>query len=470
VAVVCGKGNNGGDGLVAARVLREQGRAVEVLLVGAAPTGLEGDPAENLRRLPGDPPRPVAAGGRAGGLVDAGGAGDDAALSGALDGAAVVVDALLGTGFSGAPREPVAGAIVAISECGAPVVSADIPSGVDASTGAVEGVAVQARATATFHAPKVGLFVAPGKRHAGAVRVIDIGIPPEAPVEPDTGLIVPPVRELVPRRGAASTKFSEGAVLVAGGSRGLTGAPCLAAEAAARAGAGYVIAAVPGSLSMVFEVRLLEAMTRALPDHEGVLGAEAVEPVLEACERADALVLGPGLGRAPGTEEFARAVAARAEVPLLLDADGLNAHAGRLHDLARRSAATVLTPHAGELGRLLQTDSRTVEAARLHHARAAAAAARCVVVLKGDDTIVAEPGGRIAVSPGGSAALSTAGTGDVLSGVTGAVLAKGVEPFAAACAAVWLHTEAGALAAQERGPDGTIARDVIEALPGALGG
>jgi NAD(P)H-hydrate epimerase len=190
--------------------------------------------------------------------------------------------------------------------------------------------------------------------------------------------------------------------------------------------------------------------------------------VLEACERADALVLGPGLGRAPGTQELARTVAARAEVPLVLDADGLNAHAGRLHELARRSAPTILTPHAGELGRLLEKDSRAVEAARLHHARAAAAAARCVVVLKGDDTIVAEPGGRVAVSAGGSPALATAGTGDVLAGVTGAVLAKGVEPFGAACAAVWVHTRAGALAARERGVDGTIARDVIEALPAAL--
>ncbi|HVE69035.1 MAG TPA: NAD(P)H-hydrate dehydratase, partial [Solirubrobacteraceae bacterium] len=186
--------------------------------------------------------------------------------------------------------------------------------------------------------------------------------------------------------------------------------------------------------------------------------------------RAGALVLGPGLGRGEDTQELARTVAARAEIPLLLDADGLNAHAGRLHDLARRPAPTILTPHAGELARLLETESTAVEAARLHHARAAAAAARCVVVLKGDDTIVAEPGGRAAVSRGGSAALATAGTGDVLSGVAGAVLAKGVEPFAAACAAVWLHTEAGALAAREHGPDGTIARDVIEALPAALGG
>ncbi len=446
IAVVCGKGNNGGDGLVAARVLRQAGREVDVL-VTSDPDELTGDAAENLRRLPGAAPRPFA--------------------PGALEGVGAVVDALLGTGFSGAPREPLAGAIRALAACEAPVVAADVPSGVDASTGAVEGDAVRARATATFHAPKLGLYVAPGKHHAGTVRVVDIGIPPGGPDDADAGLIAPSVRTEVPRRTATSTKFSEGAVLVVGGSRGLTGAPCLAAEGAARAGAGYVTACVPGSLSAIFELRLLEVMTRALPDEDGALGDAALEPVLEACERADALVLGPGLGRGEATLELARAVAARAAVPLLLDADALNAHAGRLSELAGREAPTVLTPHAGELARLLDTDSRTIESARLHHARAAAEAAGAVVVLKGDDTIVAAPGGPTAISRGGSPGLATAGTGDVLSGVTGALLAKGLDPFTAACAAVWLHAEAGALAAGERGTDGTIARDVIEALPAA---
>ena len=458
VAAVCGKGNNGGDGLVAARLLRERGREVEVIVTGD-PAELSGDPAENLRRLPGDPPVPYGSGGER--------ALDAAALADRLRGASVVVAALLGTGFSGAPREPIAGAIRAISDSGVPAVAADVPSGVDASTGAVEGVAVRATATATFHAPKIGLYVNPGKRHAGIVRVVDIGVPPGVPEATTVGLVVPDVRDHVPRRGEGSTKFSEGAVLVAGGSRGLTGAPCLAAEAAARTGAGYVTVCVPASLDFVFEVRLLEAMTLALPDSDGALGAEAVAGVLAACERADALVLGPGLGREPETQELARTVAARAQLPLLLDADGLNAHAGRLHELAQRREPCVLTPHAGELARLLQTESATVESGRLHHARAAAAAARAVVVLKGDDTIVAEPGGLVAVSAGGSAGLATAGTGDVLSGVGGAMLAKGLDAFTAACAAVWVHTEAGSLAAGERGADGMIARDVIDALPAA---
>jgi len=466
VAAVCGKGNNGGDGLVAARLLRERGREVDAILAGD-PAELSGDPAENLRRLPGDPPLALGGDNGSAGEAVAGRLADAAALADHVRGASAVVDALLGTGFSGAPRGIVAEAIEAISAAGAPAVAADVPSGVDASTGAVEGPAVRATATATFHAPKVGLYVNPGKRHAGIVRVVDIGIPPGGPESTGIGLIVPDVRDEVPRRGEGSTKFSEGAVLVAGGSRGLTGAPCLAAEAAGRAGAGYVTACVPASLEMVFEVRLLEAMTRALPDAGGALGPDAAAGLLAACERADALVLGPGLGREEATLELARTVAARAEVALLLDADGLNAHAGRLRELAQRRAPAVLTPHAGELARLLETESATVEAARLHHARAAAAAARAVVVLKGDDTIVAEPGGRVGVSAGGSPGLATAGTGDVLSGVAGAMLGKGLHPFTAACAAVWLHAEAGSLAAGERGADGMIARDVIDALPAA---
>jgi ADP-dependent NAD(P)H-hydrate dehydratase / NAD(P)H-hydrate epimerase len=447
LVVVCGKGNNGGDGLVAARHLRDGGRRVDVLCI-SDPAELTGDPAENLRRLPGAPPA----------LFD----------PAALEGAAGAVDALLGTGFSGAPREPVAGAIEALNVSAAAVVAADVPSGVDASTGVVEGAAVRAVATATFHSPKLGLYVAPGKEYAGDVRAIEIGIPRGAPQDADAGLILPAVRDEIPRRRPGSTKFSEGAVLVAGGSRGLTGAPCLACEAAARAGAGYVTACIPGSLNLIFEVRLLEAMTRSLPDEDGALGMAALEPLLGVLERVDALVLGPGLGREEATLEFARAAAAQAKVPLLLDADGLNAHAGHLEDLAQRDAPTVLTPHAGELARLLETDSRAVEATRLHHARAAAAAARAVVVLKGDDTLVAEPGGRVGVSAGGSFGLATAGTGDVLSGVTGAMLAKGLDPFTAACAAVWLHSTAGDRAARTWGPDGLIARDAIEELPRVL--
>ncbi len=449
IVVVCGKGNNGGDGLVAARVLRDRGRSVHVLLLSAA-EDLRGDAATNLARLPGPPPQPFSAG--------------------ALAGAAAIVDAILGTGFSGEPREPAAGAIAAINTAGAGgavVVACDVPSGVDASTGEVAGVAVGARATATFNAGKPGLWIAPGKQCAGEVRVVDIGIPDGGPADPAIGLISERVLELIPRRGRESTKFAAGSVLVCGGSRGLTGAPCMASESAMRAGAGYVTAFVPASLNLIFETRLLEVMTVPLADLDGSLEPGGVSHVVERAERADAFVLGPGLGRVDGALEFARAAAREVKLPMLLDADGLNAHAGALGTLAGREAPTVLTPHAGELARLLDTDSASVGARRLHSARRAAAEARAIVVLKGDDTLVAEPDGRVAVNRGGASALATAGTGDVLSGVIGAFLAKRVDPFEAACAGVLVHARAGQLAAREIGPEGVIASDVIAALPRA---
>jgi len=449
VAVVSGKGNNGGDGLVAARALRQAGREVDVLFVGD-PQRLRGDAAENLRRLPGEGPVPFSPRG--------------------LGGCAVAVDALLGTGSSGGPRGEIGETVQAINDSGVPVVAADVPTGVDASTGEVPGVVISAAATATFHAAKPGLWISPGKDHAGEVRVIEIGIPAGAPVAPAVGLIAPEVRRQVPRRERGATKFSSGYVLVVGGSTGLTGAPCLASEAAMRAGAGYVTVGAPASLDTVLEARLLEVMTMALPDRDGALTESAAEAVLEETERrGGALVLGPGLGREEHSLALARDLAARAPVPLLLDADGLNAHAGHLGSLAGREAPTVLTPHAGELGRLLEIDSGEVARRRLHHAREAADRAQAILVLKGDDTLVAAPDGRVGVSRGGCSALATAGTGDVLSGVVAAILAKGLDPFTAVCAAVLIHAEAGRLAAVPAGPDGVIASDVIAALPQALG-
>lgn len=450
IAVVCGKGNNGGDGYVAARLLRERGREVRVLAL-AGSDQLSGDALANLRRLPGEPPQPFS--------------------EPALAGAAAIIDAVLGTGFAGAPREPAAGAIAAIDRrraAGSLVVACDVPSGVDASTGEVAGAAVTADVTVTFHAAKPGLWIAPGKAHAGELAVIDIGIPAGGPVEPQIGLLGEAVLAAVPSRHAASTKFTAGALLVCGGSAGLTGAPSLSAEAAMRAGAGYVTALVPASLSVVFESRLLEVMTVALADRDGALGPEALETALGRCQRAQALVLGPGAGRAEHTMALLRALAAGAPVPLLLDADGLNAHAGALGALAARSAPTVLTPHAGELGRLLGRPSEAVSARRLASVREAAANARAVALLKGDDTLIAAADGRVAVSAGGAPALATAGSGDVLSGVIGAYLAKGMEPFTAACAGVALHTAAGRLAAERVGPEGVVASDVIACLPAAF--
>jgi len=379
-----------------------------------------------------------------------------------------VIDAIFGTGFDGAPREPAAGAIEAINRCGAPVVACDIASGVDASTGEAAGEAVEADVTVSFHAAKLGQRVAPGKWHTGELRVAPIGIPDGAPGEAVAGEIDPAVLALAPRRGPRSTKFSSGQVTIAGGSRGLTGAVRMASLAAIRAGAGYATAAVPADLEMVYEIAQPEVMSVGCPGGDGCLVPASEKAVLRSFERAAAGVVGPGLGRDPGSFELARSVVARIEAPLVLDADGLNAFAGRLGDLAARQAPTVLTPHAGELGRLLERDSEEIAAHRLAAARAAAGQAGAVVVLKGDDTIVTD-GSRIAVNAISAPALATAGTGDVLSGMTAALLARGLEPFAAACAAVIAHTRAGCDAAARVGAaESVIAGDVIDSVPLAI--
>ena len=426
VRIVVGKGNNGGDGRVAARLLREEGREVDVLEPGQF--GPE-----------------------------------------ALEDSGVVVDALLGTGFSGEPRDPVAGAIAAINAQGAPVVACDVPSGVDGATGEVAGKAVRAALTTTFHGPKIGLHVAPGAHHAGEVEVVEIGVPRGAPPPVTAGLISDRVLRLYPRRRRDGSKFSSGVVVIAGGARGLTGAPTMAALAAQRAGAGYVQVAVPASAEQTLELRLLEAMTKGLPDDDdGFHTAAGVEPLAEMAERAGAVVLGPGLGRSDGAVAFAREAARSLDQPLLIDADGLNAHAGELESLRSRSAPTVLTPHEGELGKLLERESADIAAHRLACVREAAELSGAVVLLKGDDTLVALPGGPVAVSPGATPALATAGTGDVLSGLIGALLAKGLGPFEAASLGALAHVRAGFAAAERHGADHVIAGDVIDALPAGI--
>jgi hydroxyethylthiazole kinase-like uncharacterized protein yjeF len=448
LSMVCGKGNNGGDGLVAARLLRQAGREVDVMLVWP-PDWLSDDAGAQLERLPGPAPA----------------AWDPARL----DKAHGIVDALLGTGFEGAPRDPLDQVIEAINAARAPAIAADVPSGVNASTGEIEGVAVRAAATVSFHRAKPGLWIHPGKAHAGALTVVDIGIPRDAPGEARVGLIGARVLREVPHREAASTKFSSGNVFILGGSRGLTGAPSMAALAAMRAGAGYVTVGAATSLELSFTVRLLEAMMVGLPEQEGALTPEAIEPTLSAIGRSDAVVLGPGLGRSPQAQAFARELVLRVDVPVVIDADGLNALAGHVEELLpRRRWPTVLTPHAGELGRLLELESKEIERSRLTHARDASMRWNAYLVLKGDDTLIAAPTGRVAVSRGSAPGLATAGTGDVLSGMIGAMLAKGLSPAPAACAAVYAHVRAGQLAAAPHGADGVIASDVIRALPAAF--
>ena len=452
VTVVCGKGNNGGDGLVAARILARAGLGVEVVLLWPG-RALSPDSAANLERLDGVE---IAEG--------------SAALEGGRS-PGLVIDAILGTGFAGEPREPVAGAIEWINAAGVPVLACDVPSGVDASTGEA-GLAVEADRTVTFHGAKVGHVVNPGKRLAGEVVVAPIGIPPDAPAGEAAGVITPSVLEAVPHRGPGSTKFSSGRVSLVGGSPGLTGAVLLASRGAIRAGAGYATAAVPESLEPSVGAAQAEVMTVACPEGDvpGALGLDALDPVLAHCQGAAAVVFGSGMGRHPGTGALVREAVPGIEAPLVVDADALTLLGDDPSPLTAREHPTVITPHSGEMARLLGTRPDEVEARRLRSAREEAVRSGAVVILKGDDSIVCERG-EVAINDLPSPGLATAGTGDVLAGVCGALLARGLEPFEAASAAVILHARAGRIAARSVGSaEGVIASDVVEALPRAMAG
>lgn len=392
IAVVCGGGSNGGDGRIAARVLRE--------------------------------------------------AGVDAVETHAVEQADVIVDALFGTGFRGEPRPEAAALIERMNAAAAPVVSVDLPSGIDASTGEVGGAAVRAELTVTFHGPKVGLLVAPGLHYAGSVLSADIGLE-TGPTE--HRLVTGEILELVPHKRPEDDKYSAGSVLVVGGAPGLTGAVCLAAEAVLRADAGYVAVAVPAASLPVVEAKLLEPvkLTWDLLD--------------EAVPKAGAVAIGPGLGRSAEAMRLRDRLLAELEQPVVLDADGLHA----LEPGSWRSEV-VLTPHAGELGRLVGQSSAWVGEHRLEAARQAAARFGCVCLLKGTDTIVAAPEHGVLICHVDCPSLATAGTGDVLTGILAAYLAKGLEPRLAAAAAA---TALGVAARRAPHTRGATAGDIVAALP-----
>jgi NAD(P)H-hydrate epimerase len=411
--VVCGGGANGGDGRIAAETLRSDG--VEASVVDAK-------------------------------------AGEDELVE-----PEVVIDALFGTGFRGEPRPEAAALIERMNAVGAPILAVDVPSGVDASTGEVAGPAVEAAATITFHGRKIGLVVAPGRFHAGEVEVADIGLEPR---ETAICLVDASVLREVPARGERDNKYTAGHALVVGGSRGLTGAASLAAAAALRADAGYVTVAAPASSLPVLEQRLVEAVKRPLPEDDGVVAAEAAAEVLGLAAKANAVALGPGLGRGDGPRALVRSVLAELELPVVVDADAL-------YELepAPWPAPRVLTPHEGELGRLLGRESAWVAAHRLAALREANERFDCVVLLKGADTLVGSPEGGVFVVSHGRPSLATAGTGDVLTGILAAFLAKGMEPVLAAVAAAAAQQQASVLAPGQRG---LVASDLIAMLPQVL--
>jgi len=418
VVIVCGKGNNGADGRVAAQRLAGWGARVDRF---------------DLADL------------------------DHPDLGRALNRADLAIDAMFGTGFRGALDGDAADAL---NRAGCPVLSIDIPSGVDGLTGAVKGAAVQAVATVCFVALKPGLVLFPGASLAGDVEVADIGIDPNTP-SASLGLTEEAdVAAWLPGRAPESHKWSVGAVYVVGGSQGMTGAVMLAARSALRAGAGMVVAGLPGDAAA--RASGGEIITRSLPaTSSGSLDEDAAKKVLDGLDRFRALVVGPGLGRSAATVAAVRRLVAEAPVPLILDADGLNALDGDTDLLAARPAATIVTPHTGEYSRLA---GESVGEDRVAAARRLAERAGAVVLLKGSRTVVADPTGRAALNATGGPWLATAGTGDVLSGIVGALAAMGLPAFRATAAGAWLHGRA----ADSAGHAGLVAGDLIDALPSVL--
>ena len=464
VVVLCGTGNNGGDGFVAARHLRDRGAEVHVALLGDR-ARVRGEALAHLEGM-------IAAG-----LAVTAIAGEDQLerLIASRDAWDYALDALLGTGAHGEPEGLMAAGVEVLrqlDEAGTRVVALDLPTGVDADRGTIARRATRADLTVTFGCPKRGHLLYPGRAFAGALEVVDIGIAPGAlaaaanPVELATATAM---AALLPSRDPRAHKGSVGRVLVIGGSVGLTGAVALAARGALRSGAGYVKAAVPRSLNDVLEVKLTEEMTIPMPETpERTLALAALEPVLAAIAEADVVALGSGLSRHRDAAELARRLVAECDRPLVIDADALTAFEGHNELLARSPAPRVLTPHLGEMRGLTGIDGAALEARRIDAAREWAQRWRSVVVLKGAPTATASPDGHNTVNPTGNPGMATVGMGDVLTGVVAALIAQGLSPYDGARLGAYAHGLAGDRVAAERGQQGLTAGDVAEAMPMAL--
>ncbi len=450
--VVAGGGNNGGDGFVVARELHRAGVEVAVL---PTKVGYEGDPGTNFEILRYLGVRFVRS--------------DE--LEAELSQSDLIIDALLGTGFSGEVREKEARLIESMNESPAPIFAVDVPSGVDGATGEVHGAAVRADVTICAHAAKVGCVVSPGREHAGEVVAVDIGIPPEAEVEPSlVWTDAQSLRGKIPRTAGPTHKYSAGALLVVAGSRRTTGAPQLVVRGAERTGCGIVFLATSQSSAPSVDLELTEALVHSVPeDEEGYVTSAALEQILELAERTSALAVGPGMGTRDEGRRLVEGILREVETPVLLDADAITNLAGT-DALTNRDIPTVITPHAGELGRLLGAGAKEVSASRLRSAREAAEGHGCCVLLKGSDTLVAG-GGKVAVNSTGNVALATAGTGDVLSGVIGALLSRGMDAYEAARAGAWAHGRAAELWLEETGwpHESLLATDLLPHLAPAVG-
>ena len=460
VLVLAGKGNNGGDGYVIARYLLNRGWRVRTV-VTAAPEEIGGDAGIHLQILR-----------RSGAEVTF--AADSKALARALEmdrAAALIVDALLGTGLTSEVRGLYSEAIDWINDAPAPVMAVDIPSGIDAATGAILGRAVRADLTVTFALPKIGHAVHPGASLSGLLETVDIGIPATLMEEASADHLLIDADEaakLLPARSATGHKGTFGHLLVAAGSVGKTGAAAMTAKGGLRAGSGLVTVACPAAVHEILAVKLTEAMTAPLPGVEGALSLQALGEIESLMEGKDALALGPGLGQTEEVRNLARRLVGSCPVPLVLDADGLNAIAERPEVLLERAgAAAVLTPHPGEMARLTGRTVAEIESDRIGAARNFARRYQVVLLLKGARTVVALPDGRVRINGSGNPGLASGGMGDVLTGMIGGFLAQGLAPEDAATLGAYLHGRAADRLLERLGDAGMIASDLLGEIPAA---
>jgi len=456
VVVVCGKGSNGGDGLCAARHLRNANVPVRAVLL-ARDQDVSGDAAVNLRAL-------RAAGVEVDNLVGLA----DIALRSVLAGADLIVDALFGTGMRGPAVGIPARTIDAMNEYGVPILAIDVPSGLDADTGRPKGPCVRATATVAMGLPKIGTIVYPGASYCGTLFVGDIGIPHALAAQigdaPELATAAR-VRGLLPARAPDTHKGACGRVLVIGGSRRYPGAPRLAALGALRSGAGLVRIAVPESIYAPVSASLWEAMPSGFPDLDGALAAASLPALLALASEADAVALGPGMSLDGGVPDIVRGFIAACDRPMVVDADAINVLSGHHTALRDARAPLILTPHPGELARLLGVATSEIQRGRVQSAHSAARLAGAVVVLKGARTVVADPADAIRVIAAGNAAMASGGMGDVLTGVIAALVGQGLAPFDAAWVGAYLHGAAGDRLAQTRADRGLLAHEVANLLP-----
>ncbi|MBI4697961.1 MAG: NAD(P)H-hydrate dehydratase [Nitrospirae bacterium] len=482
VIVLCGSGNNGGDGLVVARILRDQGKDIEVFL-SARPQDLKGDAKINyhsavkfgvkiypIKKFFTRYPSPVTR-------------------------HCLIVDALLGTGLNSDVRPPLSKIIKKVNALPWPVISIDIPSGISADSGKIMGCAIEARHTVTFGLPKRGHLLYPGAEHAGRLYIEDIGFPKQLLGSEDIRVHIPQMDDMIsllPERPGYSHKRTYGHVLLIAGSKGKTGAAFMAAKACLRTGAGLVTIGVPDSLMKIFQSRVTEEMVLPLPDNgDGTLSYKAFEPILKFIKKkANVLAVGPGISTSESISRLIEGLISNSEVPMVIDADAINAIAGRIRILRKSTAPVILTPHVGEMARLLIQGSRVqvdtthrgrfvprfrgseeklrnaIDKDRINTALSFAKKTKTHLVLKGAPTIVATPDGHAFVNPTGNPGMATAGTGDVLAGMIAAFLAQRLSPQNAAILGVFMHGLIGDINAEKKGQHSLIASDIINEIPG----